>query len=144
MTEVGFYHCTRTPAEDAAVRLAGRAYGAGHRVLLVADPETLARLDDRLWAEPEASFLPHGLDDPLNQPVHLSESFEPANGATLLLSVAAGLPPEPARFQRVINLFDDATPAHARARTDWRALAGREGVEPCYWRQQGGRWVKSA
>lgn len=142
MTEVGFYHCTRTPAEDAAVRLVARAYGAGHRVLLVADPETLARLDDRLWQEPEASFLPHGLDDAPNQPIHLSDRFEAHNAATLLLSLAAGLPAEPAAFARVVNLFDDATPAHARARADWRALAGRDGLEPCYWQQQGGKWVK--
>lgn len=143
MIEVGFYHCTRTPAEDAAVRLAGRAHGAGHRVLLVADAQTLAALDDRLWQEPEASFLPHGRDDPANQPVYLSDRFEPANAATLLLSVAAGLPPVLSTFRRVINLFDEGTDAHARARRDWAALKGDATLDPCLWRQQGGKWVKA-
>ena len=144
MTEVGFYHCTRTPAEDAAVRLVARAYGAGHRVLLVADPEALTRLDDRLWAEPEASFLPHGLDDAPNQPILLSEGFDPANGADLLLSLAAGLPETLTSFARVINLFEDQTPAHARARRDWADVKSNRALTPCLWKQQGNKWVKSA
>jgi hypothetical protein len=58
------------------------------------------------------------------------------------MSVAAGLPGDVTEFARVVNLFDDGTPAHARARADWRALRDREGLAPCYWRQDGGRWVK--
>ena len=56
-----------------------------------------------------------------------------------------GLPPGFDSFDRVLNLFEDGTPAHERARADWKALQARDGVERSYWQQkEGGGWDKRA
>jgi DNA polymerase-3 subunit chi len=145
-TDLGFYHCTRAPAGDVAVRLAAKAYHAGSRLLLVADPERLEALDRALWVDDPASFLPHGLaggaHDP-EQPILLAPEPHAANGATLLMLVERGLPADFDRFDRVFLLFDEAGPSLARARADWRAVAARDSVTRSYWQQTSrGGWEK--
>jgi DNA polymerase-3 subunit chi len=45
-------------------------------------------------------------------------------------------------YDRSFYLFDDSTLEGARLA--WKLLAGREGIERCYWAQDGGKWVKKA
>jgi DNA polymerase-3 subunit chi len=141
MTEVAFYHCTRAPAETVAIRLSAKAYQSGARLLLVSDAATLASLDRRLWTDDEASFLPHGLadDNAAHHPILLSETPEPLNAATLLLLVSHPLP-EVRPFSRTLHLFDHGSPAHARARTEWKSLSPETRT---YWQQdEKGRWLR--
>jgi DNA polymerase-3 subunit chi len=150
-TDVGFYHCTRAPALEVAVRLAAKAHAGGQRLLVVSAPERLEALDKLLWTFYDASFLPHGqagtADDP-EQPILLAPELADgaaANGARLLMLMEAGMPAGFDAFDRVLNLFEDGTPAHERARTDWKALQARDGVERSYWQQkEGGGWDKRA
>jgi DNA polymerase III subunit chi len=94
----------------------------------------------------DASFLPHGRaggPHDGDQPILLAETPDPANGAVLLLSLEAGIPADMTRFERVLNLFEEGSPAHSRARADWKALADRDGVERSYWQQtERGGWEK--
>ncbi len=150
-TDVGFYHCTRAPALEVAVRLAVKAFGGGQRLLVLAPPERLEALDRLLWTFDDASFLPHGqagTADDAEQPVLLAPALgdaAPANGARLLMLMETGLPAGFDAFDRVLNLFEDGTPAHERARADWKALQARDGVERSYWQQkEGGGWDKRA
>ncbi len=149
-TDLGFYHCTRQPAREVAVRLAEKAWLAGQRLLILSDPDTLADLDQSLWTRDPASFLPHGLagtaDDP-EQPILLApEMRAPApNGARLLMLVGLPLPPPPEaeQFDRILLLFEDGSDAHARARADWRAAADRATIERSYWQQtESGGWAR--
>jgi DNA polymerase-3 subunit chi len=146
--EVGFYHCTRAPAREVAVRLVARAHGSGQRLLVVGEPERLQALDRALWVNDPASFLPHGMageGHEAEQPILLSEAPEPANGARLLMLLETGLPAGFDRFERVLNLFEDGSDAHARARADWKALGARDGVSRIYWQQKdGGGWEQRA
>jgi len=146
LLEVGFYHCTRQPAARIAVRLAALAYGSGQRLLIVGAPERLEALDTALWVDDPESFLPHALaggEHDADQPILLSETPDPANNARLLMVLETGLPAEFDRFDRVLNLFDDGSDAHLRARTDWKAIADREGVERVYWQQSPqGKWER--
>ncbi len=49
-----------------------------------------------------------------------------------------------AAFARVLYLFDGSDEdALAAARAHWRALKGREGVEPVYWTQGEKGWQKA-
>jgi len=78
-----------------------------------------------------------------DQPILLSAMPEPANGARLLMVLESGLPASFDSFDRVLNLFDDGTEAHTRARTDWKALGGRDDVQRSYWQQtERGGWEK--
>jgi DNA polymerase-3 subunit chi len=148
MTEIGFYHCARAPALDVAVKLAGKVLQSGQRLLVLGEAARLAALDKALWVAEPDSFLPHamagGAQD-AEQPILLSEAALPANGARLLMLLEIGIPADLDGFDRVLNLFEDGTDAHGRARADWKALGGRDGVERTYWQQTDrGGWEKRA
>ena len=146
--DIGFYHCTRAPAADVAVRLSAKALEGGQRLLVIGASDRLAALDQALWTLIPDSFLAHGMAggaQDADQPILLSETVEPVNGARLLLSLEAGVPGGMDGFDRVLNLFEDGTPAHERARLDWKALSAREGLTRSYWQQtERGGWEKRA
>ncbi|MGL6044226.1 MAG: DNA polymerase III subunit chi, partial [Sandaracinobacteroides sp.] len=48
-TDIGFYHCTRAPALEVAVKLAAKALQAGQRLLVVGERARLEALDTALW-----------------------------------------------------------------------------------------------
>jgi DNA polymerase-3 subunit chi len=150
LVEIGFYHCTRQPAVAVAVRLADKALGAGKRVLAAAERETIDELDRCLWTDLPDSFLAHGragAADAALQPVLLAgpegASDRPENGASFLMLVGVPLPESVDAFERVFLLFEEGTPAQEAARTAWKHLAGREGLQRSYWQQKGGRWEKA-
>jgi DNA polymerase-3 subunit chi len=136
------------PANEVAVRLTEKAHSGGKRLLIVGDRARLEELDRLLWTYADHSFLPHALaggPHDSEQPILLAEAPDPANGATLLLSLEGGIPADFSAFERVLNLFEDGTPAHSRARADWKALADRDGVVRTYWQQtERGGWEKKA
>lgn len=149
--EVGFYHCTHQPALKIASRLAARAWESGQRLLITGTAERLQLLDKGLWVDDPASFLPHamaGEAEDAEQPILLAETPVPENGeaansARLLMVLEVGLPVSFERFDRVLNLFDDGTDAHTRARADWKAIGGRDGIQRVYWQQnERGGWEK--
>lgn len=151
MPEIGFYHCTRRPAAEVAVQLAGKTYESGARLLIAADAALLADVDAALWTLSPSSFLPHavagGARD-ADQPILLAEAggdavANPANGATFLMVVNAPLPDLPARFARIFAVFDDGGPAHAAARTSWKSLAEKEDMRRIYWQQTEKGWRKA-
>jgi DNA polymerase-3 subunit chi len=148
MADIGFYHCTRAPAREVAVKLAAKAHAQGLRLLVLGERAGLEALDAALWTDRPDSFLAHGLaggPHDADQPILLSETVDRPNGATLLLSLEAGLPDALDGFDRVLNLFEDGTPAHERARADWKALVARQGLTRSYWQQTDrGGWEKKA
>lgn len=129
---------------EVATRLAARAIGAASRTLVVGDQEKLELLDRLLWAE--EGFLAHGFAGGIHdadQPVLLSQSLVSANGARLLMLLGTGLPADFQAFDRILNLFEDGSNSHVRARSDWRAVSARDGIERSYWQQKpAGGWEK--
>ena len=89
MTEIGFYHLTRSTLVQALPQLLARTLAAGQRALvLVRDAADLDALSTALWADP--AWLPHGTvsdGDPDLQPIWLSTEAEPLNGARFLFLV---------------------------------------------------------
>ena len=148
MTDIGFYHCTRAPAVEVAVRLIAKAHAAGARILVTGAPAGLAALDKALWTADAESFLPHamaGAAEDGEQPILLSETAAAANDATLLVALQSGVPSGFDRYARILNLFEEGGEAHQRARADWKALGGVPGVTRTYWQQKdGGGWEKKA
>lgn len=146
MGEALFYHLTRSTLEDTLAALLPRALERGWRVVLRGtDAARLARLDERLWLQPEEGFLPHGLaggpHDP-DQPVLLTTGPERPNGADCLFAVdgAEVTAAEARELARVCILFDGADPAAVeRARGLWRALTAA-GIAAQYWSEEDGRW----
>jgi len=139
--QVDFYHLAVAPIERVLPRIGEKVVEEGGRLLIVADEPLLGRLDALLWTYAQDSFLPHGMDDAERQPILLSTAVEPANGARNV-ALADGVWREGALdFDRTFYFFDAARLDDARSA--WRALGDREGVERRYWKQdEAGKWVQ--
>lgn len=145
--QVDFYHLTRMPLERALPRIAEKVVGTGARLLIVsAAPEQQAALDRLLWHYAPDSFLPHGVaggPDDDRQPILITGDVAPANGARHVALVDGEWRDAALTFERAFHFFDEEAIGPARAA--WKGLAGREGIERRYWKQNdAGRWEHAA
>jgi DNA polymerase-3 subunit chi len=149
MTEIGFYHLTRTPLDQALPKLLGRVLALGGRaVVLCPEPERLAALDVALWRSTDPDWLPHGTPatgEAPRQPIWLTPEDAPApNEARFLFLVDGAESAHLAGFDRVFDLFDGADEAAvAAARRRWTA-AKAAGHALAYWQQGARGWEKKA
>ena len=148
MSEIGFYHLTRTPMDQALPKLLGRVLAQGARaVVRVGEPERLAALDSALWLCADPDWLPHGTPQTGQaelQPIWLTTEDEAPNGARFLFLVDGAESARLGEFDRVFDLFDgqdDAAVAAARRR--WSA-AKAAGHILTYWQQGARGWEKKA
>ena len=144
---VDFYHLTRVPLERALPQIAEKVLASGERLLVVAGEQgARAKLDQLLWSHAAESFLPHGLaggEDDARQPVLIAGETAAANGARNVALADGVWRDEALGFDRAFHFFDEEKIAEARLA--WKALAGREGVERHYWKQdENGRWQQAA
>jgi DNA polymerase-3 subunit chi len=139
--QVDFYHLARSPLERVLPNICEKVIANGERLLIVAEPGLLARIDEQLWTYAPDSFLPHGRDKAEEQPILLASEPQPLNGATNIALADGTWRDEALGFARAFYFFDDE--GRDSAREAWRALKGKDGVEPRYWKQDGsGKWVQ--
>ena len=145
MSEVGFYHLTRTTAEQALPRLLARTLAAGQRaVVLCGDTARVAALDEALWSAADADWLPHGsarTGEADLQPIWLTNVPEAPNGARYLF-LLDGSTADAAGFERVFDLFDgrDETAVSA-ARGRWTTVKAA-GHAATYWSEGERGWER--
>ena len=148
MAEIGFYHLTRTGADEALPKLLGRTLAAGERaVVICGSEERVAALDASLWLSADPDWLPHGtrLSGHADlQPIWLTTADEAPNGACFLFLIDGAGSARLTEFTRVFDLFDggDAN-AVAAARERWTA-AKLAGHTVTYWQQGPRGWEKKA
>ena len=110
MTEIGFYHLTRSRLEEALPRLLEKAYAARARVIVrTSGAERLEALSRALWTYRKESFLPHGSradGEAERQPIYLTTGEENPNGATFLFLTDGAQAGDLASFARCFDLFD--------------------------------------
>ena len=145
MSKFDFWQLSHDPVEKVVALIARRVLGQGERLLVVAaDPALRQGLSRALWQAGPESFLANGEADAPGaavQPILLSETCEPVNGASHLV-LADGTYREATGFARTFLLFDEAgAPA---ARKAWRAVEAIAGAERALYRQEGGKWIKAA
>lgn len=144
---VDFYQLSRDPAELVLPRLAQGTLAAGERLLVVSeDADQLTRIGEALWTRQPETFLANGMAGGVHdarQPILLSSEAEPANGARYL-ALADGVWRDMAEgFDAAARVFLLFPPERIDdARTCWRMLGTREGVQRKYWRQDGGKWIE--
>lgn len=150
MSEVYFYHMTRTPLEATLPVLLRKSVQAGWKVLVRGqDMAQLKWLDEKLWLGDEAGFLAHGQAGGAHdaeQPVLLTTQMENDHGATALISVdgAQVEAAEVGDLKRASILFDGNNPdAVAFARSQWKTLTDA-GLKAQYWSQESGVWEMKA
>jgi DNA polymerase III subunit chi len=143
MTEIGFYHLTRSTLAQALPPLLIRTLAAGQRALVLGPEPGLEAVSAALWAQP--AWLPHGGaadGDPDLQPIWLSADAEPLNGARFLFMVEGAETDRLADFDRVFDLFDgNNSEAVAAARIRWKT-AKEAGHTLTYWQQTDSSWQK--
>lgn len=138
---VDFYHLTASPLERVLPSVAEKVLARGQRLVVVAEPGLLARLDELLWTYSRDSFLPHGRERAESQPVLLSAQPAAANGATHIALADGVWRDEALGFERAFYFFDNES--RESARTAWRTLKGKPEVEARYWKQdERGKWVQ--
>jgi DNA polymerase III subunit chi len=148
MAEIGFYHLTRSTADQALPPLLGRTLAAGQRaVVICGSEERLAALDAALWLSTNPDWLPHGTPASGNadlQPVWLTTADEAPNGARFLFLIDGAASARLGEFDRVFDLFDGGDEeAVAAARRRWTA-AKAAGHSLTYWHQTPRGWEKKA
>ncbi|MEA2769142.1 MAG: polymerase subunit chi [Acetobacteraceae bacterium] len=146
MTEIGFYHLTRSTLTQALPQLLARTLAAGQRALVFGpDVAALDALSTALWAQP--AWLPHGTasdGDADLQPIWLSADAEPVNGARYLFLVEGAETDRIRDYDRAFDIFDGNSPeAVAAARTRWKT-AKEAGHSLAYWQQTESSWQKKA
>jgi len=146
MSEVGFYHLTRSTLSLALPQLLARTLAAGQRALILGSSEAgLEALSTALWEQP--AWLPHGTvadGDPDLQPIWLSMACAALNGARYLFLVDGAETDRLSDFDRVFDLFDGNDEASvAAARLRWKA-ARDDGHTVAYWQQTERSWQKKA
>ncbi len=145
MTDIGFYHLTRTGPDKALPQLLGRTLAAGQRAaILCGSAERMTSLDAALW---EADWLPHGTvadGDAELQPIWLTTDDAAPNGARFLFLIDGAQSARLAEFDRVFDLFDgNDEAAVVAARERWSA-AKVTGHTLTYWQQGPRGWEKKA
>ena len=149
MTEIGFYHLTKTPLPDALLRLLEKILASGKRVVVRTDSvERVDFLNSTLWTSDTASFLPHGTDKEGNgpqQPIWLTTDFTNPNDAEVLILTEGADETAYEDYERCLEIFngnDDKAVVAARER--WKTYYDR-GLSLTYWKQtESGRWEKAA
>lgn len=148
MSNVGFYHLTRTGPDQALPQLLGRTLAAGQRALVMCGSEArVAALDAALWQCADPDWLPHGTvadGDADLQPIWLTAEDASANGARYLFLIDGAETTRIGAFDRVFDLFDGTNVAAvAAARARWTA-AKAAGHTLTYWQQGPRGWEKKA
>ncbi len=147
MTEIGFYHLTRTDLLSALPALLGRTLSAGEKALVkCCTPDRVAALDSALWLSQSPDWLPHGTaatPHPEWQPIFLTDGDDNPAAARFLFLIDGATTTDP-DFTRVFDLFDgNDEAAVAAARTRWKT-AKDAGHAITYWKQGANGWEKAA
>jgi len=147
VTEVRFYHLTRTALETALPQMLMKTLERGQRAVVIAgSAERVEALNAWLWTYDDQSFLPHGSAKDgyaERQPVWLTDSDERPNQAEVLFLTDRATSARLNEYALCAVLFDGGDgDAVAAARDQWRALS-QEGHDVTYWQQDDrGRWTR--
>ncbi|MBT5050578.1 MAG: DNA polymerase III subunit chi [Rhodospirillaceae bacterium] len=149
MTDIGFYHLTRTPLERALPKLLEKVLGAGKRAVIRAgSAERVAFLDSALWTYEQSSFLPHGTAQnghAADQPIWLTAEDDGPNDPQILILTDGVTAADMEGFERCLEMFDgrDQVAVEA-ARSRWRDYTA-SGHNLAYWQQnERGGWEQKA
>ncbi|MFQ6017012.1 MAG: DNA polymerase III subunit chi [Kiloniellaceae bacterium] len=147
MSDIRFYHLTRTTLERALPQMLEKTLERRQRaVVMASSEERVEALNAWLWTYNDRSFLPHGSardGHGAHQPIWLTARDETPNGAQVLFLTDGATCARLGDYARCAVLFDGNDPAAvAAAREQWRALRDT-GHELTYWQQdERGRWAE--
>jgi DNA polymerase-3 subunit chi len=127
MTRVDFHTNIADPL-GYACRLARKAYQAGQPLVVLAEPPALREFDERLWTFSALDFIPHCMADSAlvaQTPVALTADLDRAPHYAILLNLGAAVPPQFARFERLLEVVGNDPESLAAGRERYRFYRDR-------------------
>ncbi len=149
MSDVRFYHLTRSSLEAVLPVMLEKTLGRAQRAVVIAgSAERVESLNGHLWTYRDRGFLPHGSEKDgfaEDQPVWLTDRDENPNGAQVLFLADGAVSAKLADFEICAVLFDGHDEAAVTAaRAQWRDCKAA-GHQVTYWQQNdAGGWEKKA
>ena len=126
MPRIDFYLLAGVDPRDRRVyacRLAEKAWRQGYRVYVraAAEAET-SLLDDLLWTFRQGSFVPHETHPGASPetPILIGHGPAPENFGEVLVNLAADVPSDYGRFERVAEIIDQNADIKRDGRTRFR------------------------
>ena len=147
MSEVFFYHLTKTTLEIALPKILERALSEKWSIEIRTSANTnLDEISNAIWRGPEESFLPHCLEDHedlQDYPIVLCKSpLKDWRDCLIVVDQADLKENEVKNYKRVCLIFDAKIEVElSKARKSWKKLS-EEGIKTTYWSEDKGRWVK--
>ena len=147
MSEVFFYHLTKTTLEIALPKILERALSEKWSIEIRTSANTnLDEISNAIWRGPEESFLPHCLEDHedlQDYPIVLCKSpLKDWRDCLIVVDQADLKENEVKNYKRVCLIFDAKIEVElSKARKSWKKLS-EEGINTTYWAEDKGRWVK--
>lgn len=147
MSEVFFYHLTKTTLEIALPKILERALSEKWSIEIRTSANTnLDEISNAIWRGPEESFLPHCLEDHedlQDYPIVLCKSpLKDWRDCLIIIGQADLKENEVKNYKRICLIFDAKIEAElSKARKSWKKLS-EEGINTAYWAEDKGRWVK--
>ena len=129
MTEIAFHF--NVPDKLAyGCRLLRKAYLSGTSVVVTAEADVLAQLDQWLWSFSPTEFVPHcrsdaGEDNLAVTPVLLAESLQDCARHEVLVNLGQGIPAGFERFERFIEVVAQGDDERLAARSRWKHYTDR-------------------
>ena len=147
MSEVFFYHLTKTTLEIALPKILERALSEQWSIELRTSANTnLDEISNAIWRGPDESFLPHCLEDhedSQDYPIVLCKSpLKDWRDCLIVVDQADLKENEVKNYKRVCLIFDAKIEVElSKARKSWKKFS-EEGINTIYWAEDKGRWVK--
>ena len=147
MSEVFFYHLTKTTLEIALPKILERALSEKWSIEIRTSANTnLDEISNAMWRGPDESFLPHCLEDHedlQDYPIVLCKSpLKDWRDCLIVVDQADLKENEVKNYKRVCLIFDAKIEVElSKARKSWKKLS-EEGINTTYWAEDKGRWVK--
>lgn len=147
MSEVFFYHLTKTTLEIALPKILERALSEKWSIEIRTSANTnLDEISNAIWRGPEESFLPHCLEDHedlQDYPIVLCKSpLKDWRDCLIVVGQADLKENEVKNYKRICLIFDAKIEVElSKARKSWKKLS-EEGINTNYWTEDKGRWVK--
>lgn len=129
MTEIEF-HVNLPDKLHYSCRLMRKAHRSGIKVVVTAEPELLAQLDELLWRFSSYDFLPHCLSTASASvlavtPILLTQQLQSSPPDSVLINLGQNPPAHFECFQRFIELASNTNDDISAARTRWKFYRDR-------------------
>jgi DNA polymerase-3 subunit chi len=127
MTRIDF-HSNVGNSIAYACRLARKAYLSGQALVVLAEPARLKVFDEQLWTFAPLEFVPHcmaGNALEAQTPVVLTDSLDAVGHHQILLNLGSDVPPQFARFERLLEVVGNDPDELAAGRERYRFYRDR-------------------